>query len=123
MQNVTGDRFQKSTPEEKAEAIRFVADRLIRAQTDPKEVERIVRYLYRVRDVKKARELLNRFSQSRRYFGRSVALKRQHGAIEREFFKLLSVCEDVNELVLLGMQVVQLMPYYAQNQHRNNKGE
>lgn len=117
MQNVTADMFQKSSPEEKAEAVRYVSNRLARAQTGPNEVERVVRYIYRTRDVKKARELLNRFSQSRRYFGKSGALKRQYGAIEREFFKLLSVCEDVNELVVLGMQVVQLIPYYAQNHH------
>ncbi len=101
--------------EARAELMKDVAMRLSRAKVDPGEVMRLIRYLHWTRDVANARELLRRFSRDRRYYGRSLSLKRQHSAIDREFFAILSVCGDVDELLVLGLQIVRLMPYYAQD--------
>jgi len=98
----------------RVELTKEVAMRLSEARVDPGEVMRLIRYLHWTRDVANARELLRRFSRDRRHYGRSLSQKRQHAAIDRDFFAILSVCGDVDELLVLGVQIVRLMPYYAQ---------
>jgi len=114
MCGVIAERGDEISPEEKAELTKQIAMRLSKAKIDPNEVSRTIRYLHWTGDVKNAREVLKRFSRDRRHYGRSLSMKRQHAAIEREFFTVLSVCCDVNELLVLGTKIARLMPYYAQ---------
>jgi len=114
MCSVSAKLADKASPEKKIELTKEVAMRLSNAKIDPGEVARTIRYLHWGGDIKNAREVLRRFSRDRTHFGRSLSMKRQHAAIEREFFTILSVCSDVNELIVLGTQIVRLMPYYAQ---------
>ena len=114
MCTVRAELADEATPERKVELTKEVAMRLSNAKIDPNEVARTIRYLHWTGDAKNAREVLRRFSRDRRHYGRSLSMKRQHAAIEREFFAILSVCSDVNELLVLGMQIVRLMPYYLQ---------
>lgn len=114
MRSVNVELANEALSKTRAELIKEVAMRLSKAKVDPSEVMRVIRYLHWTRDVANARELLRRFSRDRRHYGRSLSLKRQHAAIDREFFTVLSVCGDVDELLVLGVQIVRLMPYYAQ---------
>ncbi len=123
MCSVRAKLFDEVRPQKQAEVVRAVAMRLASARVDPNELAGTIRYVHWTRDVKSAREVLSRFSRGRRYFGRSLSLKRQHAAIEREFFAILSVCRDVDDLIVLGMQVARLMPYYAQRSERDRAME
>jgi hypothetical protein len=114
MRGINVELTNEALPETRAELIKGIARRLSRAKVDSGEVMRLIRYLHWTRDVANARELLRRFSRDRRHYGRSLSQKRQHAAIDRDFFAVLSVCSDVDELLVLGVQIVRLMPYYAQ---------
>ena len=115
--------FDEVQPQKRAEVVKAVAMRLASARVDPNELAGTIRYVHWTRDVKSAREALRRFSWGRRHFGRSLSSKRQHAAIEREFFAILSVCRDVDDLMVLGMQVARLMPYYAQRSEKDGAME
>ncbi|HUT04676.1 MAG TPA: hypothetical protein VM163_12390 [bacterium] len=119
MCSVKAKLFDEVQPQRRAEVVKAVAMRLASARVGPDELAGTIRYVHWTRDVKCAREVLRRFSRGRRYFGRSLSLKRQQAAIEREFFAILSVCRDVDDLMVLGMQVAQLIPYYAQQSEKD----
>ena len=123
MCSVRARLFDEVQPQRRAEVVKGVAMRLASARVGSDELAGVIRYVHWAKDIKSAREVLRRFSRGRKYFGRSLSLKRQHAAIEREFFAILSVCRDVDDLLVLGMQVAQLIPYYAQRSEKHRAQE
>jgi len=103
---------QKRPSEKRAALVDEVAKKLANSFVEPRQAQRVLRYLYSTKDVKNAREVLRRFARQRHHFGGSLPQKRQAAVLERELFKLLRVSDDVDDLILLISTVINIVPYY-----------